>query len=563
MSADTQDPEVKGATFYIGLCMAGAVSAGAYTAGVIDFLLEALENWEKHRGETGVPDHLVKIPIMGGASAGGMTAIMTAGALNNPIVHIDKPGKDILGDHPENKLYHSWVDLTGKDMLSQMLCTNDVKKSPLKSALNAEFIDKVAARVLEINRDQWQPIPEFMHPDLKLFTTLSNLEGFDYVADFSATNPDLSKYHMAIHNDFACFQLTEEDIEGPNNGWMPLNIKKNQNIEVARDAAMATGAFPIGLKSRKLIRDALYVKNNKWLAPYLKGDPMDNGKYESLNVDGGMFNNEPFEKVRDILTDVTGQKEPADYNNFNTFESTVLMVEPFPTKKGKAISQKQDLLNVAGLTLSALLGQSRSKAVNISDALNPDCAGQYLITPSRRVTSEKGDEELTGERAIACGALSGFSGFISKEFRVHDYFLGRYNCKIFLRDYFTFPKSALDKNPIFRNGYAKADPERFTSKKTGSYQIIPQFEEVDYHFPEIRFNSGNSWPSVNHAAIDAYRGAIKKRAQAVLMHTVNMGVLTRFLLWGGAQVLLNRKLADAVISKIKSDLITWKLMTQE
>src|SRR5450631_393117 len=102
MSADTQDPEVKGATFYIGLCMAGAVSAGAYTAGVIDFLLEALENWEKHRGETGVPDHLVKIPIMGGASAGGMTAIMTAGALNNPIVHIDKPGKDILGDHPEN-----------------------------------------------------------------------------------------------------------------------------------------------------------------------------------------------------------------------------------------------------------------------------------------------------------------------------------------------------------------------------------------------------------------------------------------------------------------------------
>jgi hypothetical protein len=29
-------------TFYVGLCMAGAVSAGAYTAGVMDYLLEAL-----------------------------------------------------------------------------------------------------------------------------------------------------------------------------------------------------------------------------------------------------------------------------------------------------------------------------------------------------------------------------------------------------------------------------------------------------------------------------------------------------------------------------------------
>ncbi|WP_374163184.1 hypothetical protein [Arcticibacter sp. MXS-1] len=34
-------------TFHAGLCMAGAVSAGAYTAGVMDYLLEALENWER------------------------------------------------------------------------------------------------------------------------------------------------------------------------------------------------------------------------------------------------------------------------------------------------------------------------------------------------------------------------------------------------------------------------------------------------------------------------------------------------------------------------------------
>lgn len=41
--------------FQVGLCMAGAVSAGAYTAGVMDYLLEALNQWEKRRHEPGGP----------------------------------------------------------------------------------------------------------------------------------------------------------------------------------------------------------------------------------------------------------------------------------------------------------------------------------------------------------------------------------------------------------------------------------------------------------------------------------------------------------------------------
>ena len=34
-------------TFHLGLTMAGAVSAGAYTAGFMDYILEALSEWEK------------------------------------------------------------------------------------------------------------------------------------------------------------------------------------------------------------------------------------------------------------------------------------------------------------------------------------------------------------------------------------------------------------------------------------------------------------------------------------------------------------------------------------
>ncbi len=35
--------------FYIGLNMAGAVSAGAYTADVMDFLIDSLDTWYAER----------------------------------------------------------------------------------------------------------------------------------------------------------------------------------------------------------------------------------------------------------------------------------------------------------------------------------------------------------------------------------------------------------------------------------------------------------------------------------------------------------------------------------
>jgi len=57
---------------------------GAYTAGVMDYLIEVLNEWEKHRFmDPNVPQHEVCIPIMGGASAGGMTALLTASTIYN------------------------------------------------------------------------------------------------------------------------------------------------------------------------------------------------------------------------------------------------------------------------------------------------------------------------------------------------------------------------------------------------------------------------------------------------------------------------------------------------
>ena len=114
--------------FKIGISMAGAVSAGAYTAGVLDFLAEALDAWynAKARGEA-VPSHDVSIEVMSGASAGGMCAAISSVMLQENFQHIDDPEKH---SHPlpvgtvPNRLYESWVN---KIDIHKLLQINDVK----------------------------------------------------------------------------------------------------------------------------------------------------------------------------------------------------------------------------------------------------------------------------------------------------------------------------------------------------------------------------------------------------------------------------------------------------
>lgn len=559
------DQTIEQPVFYVGLCMAGAVSAGAYTAGVMDYLLEALAEWEKRRGQPGVPQHRVQIPVMGGASAGGMTSIMAASALNNKLTPIDKPGADLLAEHPENKLYHSWVDLTDVDMFSKMLNTDDIKNGKILAILNSSFIDPIAERVVSVDSTppNWLPLPPFIKPGLKVFTTLSNLQGFDYTIDFNTNTPQTGKYNMVIHNDYACFELTETAIDGDNKGWIPLNLKDGTNKEIAANSAMATGAFPVGLQSRTVSRPSQYINNNPWLKDYLATNPINqtaNPNLSTLNVDGGLINNEPFEKVRDVLVDLTGQQQE-DYQDFNKSTSTVLMIEPFPTSKSSTISTDQGLLNVAALTFSSMRTQTRSKPVHFAEAYQENCAGQYLITPSRLLKGSNGDTDLTGELAIACGALEGFSGFINKEFRVHDYFLGRYNCKIFLRDYFTVPESTLENNPVFKQGYVGTNRELYKSQKDGGYQIIPVFADAtDYTFPDFTFKSGTNWPTIQNADIDKFQGAMKSRVKAVLPNLISLnGVLKSILAAAGFLGLYN-KVTDAIIGKIKSELHDWNLL---
>lgn len=548
--------------------MAGAVSAGAYTAGAVDYLIEALEEWQKRKdnGDPNTPSHQVEISVIGGASAGGMTGIVLASAIQDNIVPVRKLGDNIMAQNPDNKLYHSWVDLLSDEMLHVLLDTSDISKNGLQSVLNSEFIDEIATRAMKVS-DEPAIRREYFSDGLKLFVTLSNLEGMEFTTTFRSNSPNWNRYFIKSHNDYACFKLCNSESEYDNDGWIPLNFKLGVNSLTAKEAAMGTGAFPVGLKAREVSRSVKYMNDLNWFKHITQDarNPFIHDPYETVNVDGGMINNEPFDRTMDLLMDdvVTPEKleKMHDYNKFN---STVLMIDPFPSGKDDDISNsspnnsKDDdtstkLTTIIARTLGAMINQSRIKTSVLVDAMDSDKAGQYLIAPTRYENIDGIETFIEGGKAIACGSLGGFGGFINKEFRIHDYFLGRANCEKFLRDHFTVPAGTT--NEIFVNGYSElANKKAFTSKTDGGLQIIPIFTDMQPKPYMPQFSNSKEWPSVTTANIGSYRKKIKARVEKVLFNIANYSKIQRILLWIGAKMFLNGRIADAVINTVVESL---------
>lgn len=560
--------------FHLGLCLAGSVSAGSYTAGVLDYLLDALKIWEerKRQNVADTPTHDVRISVIGGASGGGMTGIIASSTLQNDIIPVKFPTslKEVLADQPQNKLYHAWVDMLGEDMFSMMLDTSDIEKnSTIASLLNSDFIDKLADILLRKEENNKKKFPAYISSPLKVFLTLTNLAGFPYEISYRG-NTSLNKYYMAVHNDYACFKLNSA--EEQKDEWIPLDFCSGKNVETARVAAMATGAFPVFLKSRLLSREAKEVNKIRWLK-YV--DPIEGKEYVTQNIDGGVLNNEPFEIVRFILSELTKQSDSTVYNDPDLFKSTILMVDPFPSEKPADFKIDTGLLKTLAYTIDCLLGQGRAKPGVLANSVNLELSGQFMIAPSRRIPfSNSKEEHAQGEKALASSSLYGFGGFLKKEFRVHDYFLGRYNCEIMLRDYFLIPESSIRQNPIFKEGYSIVDKSKFCILKKEKeivngkevevekkyFPIIPLFSERTKGFPVPIFSSGTNWPGIETKEVERFKPLIRKRAQVILLTLLTKNKFRKILLWIGAKVVLNKIITKAVMKKIRNELMEHRLL---
>jgi hypothetical protein len=159
---------------HLAVTMAGAVSAGSYTAGVMDYLLEALEAWEqaKKSGDRQIPQHQVRIELLNGTSAGGMTAVVAATALQGSITPMS-PDINQQGTTANNELYNSWVELTGDDnTLPRMLKTDDIKGDLVPSLLNSTFIEEIANKIVVQASEDSQAINRpYINQNLEVMVT--------------------------------------------------------------------------------------------------------------------------------------------------------------------------------------------------------------------------------------------------------------------------------------------------------------------------------------------------------------------------------------------------------
>jgi hypothetical protein len=301
--------------FLIGLTMAGAVSAGAYTAGVLDFLLRALDahnarcNPKAPDADLDTPRHKVVLKAVSGASAGGVcTGLSIVGLVGNqkegqkdgearleePKRKTHDPGAayEFSYDYTFDALHDVWVenlDLWMPERQQGFLALDDLedKSEQLQSVLNGKHIDDAANKALDETRWGREGKPgakySFLATEVDMFLTTTNLMGAPYNVQFTGgedtdgggTAKKASAHKMAQHSAVRHFRISGLGTHEFDSVWLkrwqdsgiPLTLPATpgdilpfeEEGSTWRDfkiSAVATGAFPAGLSPRLIAAEA-------------------------------------------------------------------------------------------------------------------------------------------------------------------------------------------------------------------------------------------------------------------------------------------------------------------
>ncbi|MCU0286706.1 MAG: patatin-like phospholipase family protein [Acidobacteria bacterium] len=566
--------ETKSNAFEIGLVLGGAASAGSYTAGVLDFLFEALESWEAAKKDENelpkkqrkIPPHNVKIDVIAGGSAGGMIAAMCAAELRS------SPHKlvDINGlPKSTSRFYRAWVDEIN---LEKLLDVSDLKNGQrVKSILNSEVIPQVAGKLL-LNGYNDPPFHrEYISDNLKIILTLANLRGIPY--DIKFEGDKILNYGMFSHRDYIIFQL---DRDGALHSDDP-SCTSEQAWQTLFNCGIAAGTFPIALAPQLICRKPYAFGNRKWFIPFkekmkngqlictfkaeaiapawppeIESDP--NFDLRFLSLDGGIFNNEPFDLARRTMA-TSSMLIETDYRKIR---NAILLIDPFPeiiTYKAEYISQGY-LTETIPQFIRALINQGRFKIEDIYLAKNENIYTRYMLTPKR-------DNNWTG-RTLACGSLEGFSGLFDKEFRIHDYFLGKRNCQQFLKENFALPfdRKSKKNNPIFKD-WNDAMINAYTIENSNGISHLPVIPLVGKARNRVLLYP---YPTIPERSIDAYKPLLKKRISHVIKSLMRHDIMESKLIYTFMGIPLARLLSvwltPKILKIIKNDFKSGQLIQE-
>ncbi|MGE0270301.1 MAG: hypothetical protein AB7M05_08935 [Alphaproteobacteria bacterium] len=621
--------------FEIGLVLAGAISGGAYTAGVLDFFLEALEAWEdaKANNPGSVPDHSVRIKALAGSSAGAMTAAIFIRALATkvtPVPDVNLPPSPPPGDlaQPQaqfsNPFFTAWVQCID---IKHLLGGRDLERedAPVVSILDSTVLADIGNSVLNVTDTPRATPPTYADGPVDLFLTSTNLRGVPYGFGFLGETTGY-RHMMTAYADHMQFRLEwpsphgAEDTGSSSVILEPAKLAPSDTWAVMMNAALASGAFPIGLAPRRLSRPATDYDRRTWKIPPQNGlqtvpeapgekprrvplelsvqraivtdpaepralrplspttqeimpgwpagiqiaDPAKRGAdpayvYEYFNVDGGLMNNEPLELVRNALA-VDG-RNPRDGK---TADRAVIMVDPFPNTSN-VTAEYENSISLIGIIVkmfSALKEQARFKPEDLVLALDPYVYSRYVVAP----IYSAGNNKVTVP-AMASAVMGGFGGFFCEAFRRHDYQLGRRNCQRFLQSHFAMPI----ENKLFDGWRGSRALQGYTFEEAEDNGQITRFAPIIPLVPRLNPYLGVAAeiplpprPTAKDVDLVALRKQIRSRLDLVIPRLIASVPLVGArimmqLLWFGAKLLGQRdKIVDLVMDKITSEIAVLK-----
>ena len=473
-------------TFQLGLALAGAISAGAYTAGVMDFLFQALSEWEANRNKPAVPQHRVVLKVMAGASAGAITGALGAIGLARGLAsrtfssgyseacYPDRYSKRQKIECVLPSLRKTWVELpamVSANGTGELLGLDDIAADGsggapiLRSLLDASVLDEIKRAAIEPESEPGKvqaPVP-FIAKDLHVYMTISNLRGIPFKVAFGRNSYGMQtigdRVHYVVH-DLGSHDLNDGGSWADRDSRLQISVKtlptrRGMDLgdwDLYGTSALASGAFPIGLASRKLSFSWEQYRNRRYPIPGGLGVDIrpdfpsyagsHSGAFVFESVDGGLVNNDPFDYAQYALFGgpATG---PAPGK---TVDRAIVMIAPFPEPPAflPEGTPSPNVIAILRALFPSLINQARFRASEMAPAMSDLDFSRFLVAPLRRIPRIADPDDPAHEAplqrfAIACGLLGGFGGFLHEEFRAHDFQLGRRNCQQFLRTAFLLP----------------------------------------------------------------------------------------------------------------------------
>jgi hypothetical protein len=468
---------------------------------------------------------------------------MTSGIAARALVSEFEPARHgaATPEADRNRLYDAWVRSID---IRPLLGDKDLKSGGrVTSVLDSSALEGIAAEALDtVPRFDARP---YLADPFGVVFSVANLRGVPYGFRLFGANEE-NYFNMSSHLDDVLFEVS------PSGGPKALvpEGKLADGWGMLANAALASGAFPLGLRPRVVERPAAdyagrFGRDPAWMA--------DVDRYSFLAVDGGLMDNEPLELARRYLDAAADASDAA--------HRAIVLVDPFPTppRFDAGYMADEGLLSVFGQMFDALKNQARFKPEELMLAEDEHALTRFIVSPSRRDANDR-----PVEPAVAAAVLGGFGAFLDPAYRAHDYALGRRNAQAFLRWHFRLPEThpafqAMPADAKARHRVQSARGHVMTQPVPGggdvpSLPIVPLFGPAAEPVPQPPA------PSAEPQILRDLERLVRRRLQRVgrsLLHGDLRSVtppLLRPAIGTFWRTSISRKMARTLVRKIREEL---------